>query len=201
VARLFQLAFGITALLTSLSAPISAQDVIQCKDGRSYKGRIVAEIPSTNLTLRDLAGHHHSIAWEDIRIIKRGEWPGRKSAGFSWALSFFGGFGMGQFYNGDHAKGVVMALTAIGSFVWLQKTDESLATFGASSLLVADWVWGFLDAPFRTHSINRANGYVKLNQSERVGWQASDVCASTQQTEVGQSFELKIWVSAVNFQF
>jgi TM2 domain-containing membrane protein YozV len=163
--------------LWALDCP--AQDVVHTKNGGIFEGRIVEEMPNVPLVIQDMAGNRHRISWEDIDRIYRGEWRGKKSATTSWALSFFLAPGIGQFYNGDNAKGIAM-LCAYAGGIGLSLRVEDAPWFGAL-VIVCDWVWSFIDAPLRSASINRQRDYLAADVTLSPGryyalsWQENEV--------------------------
>jgi len=181
-------------------ADCPAQDVVHTKDSCMFKGRIVEEIPNVRLVIRDIAGNRHIISWEKIDRIERGERNGKKSAMFSWenidgvergkrhgeksatlswALSFFLLPSLGQFYNGDYAKGIAMLLAFAGGFALILEV-ENTPWFG-ELVIFGDWIWSFIDAPLRSASINRQRDYAAVDMTPSPGryyaisWQENEV--------------------------
>lgn len=97
---------------------------------------------------------------------------GYKNPVLSWALSCLVFPGTGQFYNGDDSRGAVMAGTAaagltyaIASFShhFMRPTshsgdDGSMVDAIVAIIVIADWAWSSVDAPRRSHAINRERG-------------------------------------------
>lgn len=146
-------------LSTFFATGLKAQDVIYTKDGSMYKGPIVEEVPNVRIVIQDIAGNQHSVQWDNIDRIMRGEWTGKKSATLSWALSFFLLPGLGQFYNGDNGKGAIMLVLGIGGGTMMLASDDPDVVGYGALIYLGDWIWSFIDAPIRSASINRTRGY------------------------------------------
>ncbi len=153
----------LSLLLLALAAParVEAEDAVHHKDGSITRGRIIEEIPGENVTVRDRAGNTHVISLDEVASIERDlpEPGGKKSGVGSFLLSFLVFPGVGQFYNGDMAKGGVMMGLAAGAIAVIASTDVRSMEVTGSSLLIGDWIWSAIDAPISSNRINRERGY------------------------------------------
>jgi len=94
--------------------------------------------------------------------------------GLSFGLSFLYP-GIGQFYNGQVGKGVVMTVLATGSLVTMigvagsvdvnsDTSDGQAIAVGAAALVyTVTWIWGMIDAPISAGAINRRNQALSWN--------------------------------------
>jgi hypothetical protein len=160
-------AIGLAWLLASvLSAcvvtPCRAQDVVTTKDSTEFKGRIVEEAPGSHLVIRTMGGEVDTISWDNVGVIRRGEWPGKKSPWLAWGLSFVLLPGMGQFYNGDVGKGIAFSVVGLASTVMMiageESSDDALGALGGM-LFLGSWIASWVEAPIRSSAINRQRGY------------------------------------------
>ena len=101
------------------------------------------------------------------------EYRHRSPAGAFW-LSFLYP-GIGQFYNGQVGKGVVMSVLFTGSFVTMAAigsstdssgyiSDSDATVVGVSAIvLVGTYIWSLIDAPVSASAINRRNQPLSWN--------------------------------------
>ena len=71
--------------------------------------------------------------------------------------------GLGQHYNGQHAKGVIIEVGVVGGMIYAvggavsaDETDESMGNFAIGALVyMGSYIWGIIDAPITAGKINR----------------------------------------------
>lgn len=178
----------IVASVATGHAQTMMQDVVYLKDGSVVRGIIIEQVPGVSVKIRTADGNIFVYQIENIEKLTKekpygapaGDLRGEKSPGVAWLLSFLVP-GVGQHYNGDYTKGVIMHVTYIGGFAlavgagtrdyrnWYQNWDpygnpydqwdrysENTAwLYVGTSLMLSTWIWSQVDAALSAGTINR----------------------------------------------
>jgi hypothetical protein len=165
-------------------AVVAYRDVVYLNNGSVVRGVIVEQTPNVSLKIQTADGSVFVYQMAEVTKIGReavqmtsalgpGRLPGEKSPALAWALSALFP-GIGQYYNGDIAKGVAMNILYVGGWVMYGVGLTSYATptcsyysckYNSSGLTVAyvglgvvtvTWVLSMIDAPLRAAAFNAA---------------------------------------------
>ena len=176
--------FVLLTCLTLMTSPALAQqiqqmeDVVHLKNGGLIRGTIIEQIPGESLKIQTRAGNVFVYTMDEIAKISKepvmrmqGHIGAKKKnpwLAFGLSAIIIGG---GQFYNGQHAKGVAqlggvilgfgLMLSAIEDDYeniygdWIDPDDDyGRAAFGAL-LFLGSSLWSMIDAPISANRINR----------------------------------------------
>lgn len=162
------------------SQDAALQDVLYLKDGSIIRGTVIEHIPGQSVRIRSAAGDVFVYQMSEIERDTKEESAGtlptrsRKEPVVACALSIFVP-GLGQCYNGQYAKGVLMfVLFVFGGFVMVLSSigdimdsnrDEAIHPGGtlAAIIFFGTWLWSVIDAPISASRINRKNGWTSLD--------------------------------------
>lgn len=180
----FVLLTCLTALMTSPALAQQIQpmeDVVHLKNGGLIRGTIIEQIPGESLKIQTRDGNVFVYTMDEIAKISKepvmrmqGHIGAKKKnpwLAFGLSALITGG---GQFYNGQHTKGVAQlggvvlgfGLMLPGSFGaiedddeniygdWVDPDDDGITAFGAL-LLLGSSLWSMIDAPISANRINR----------------------------------------------
>ncbi len=175
----FLVTFLLAAVVLSLVPnPADAQeleDVVYLKDGSILRGTIVETVPDESILIRTRDGNQFRISWDRIErmtkepvvaapptaqpVVRVVE--GRKSPGLAFFLSFLI-TGLGQGYNGQWAKGLLMFGGVVTGYTIMINNaadcadyDECGAVTAGAVLVGGLWLWSWIDAPLTASAINR----------------------------------------------
>lgn len=174
----------LTCLMALMTSPALAQqiqqmeDVVHLKNGGLIRGTIIEQIPGESLKIQTRDGNVFvytmdeiaKISKEPVMRMQRHIGVKKKNPWLAFGLSALitGG---GQFYNGQHAKGVAQLGGVILGFGlmfsgieddyediygdWIDPDgDDGRAAFGAL-LFLGSSLWSMIDAPISANRINR----------------------------------------------
>lgn len=163
-----------------LSQDAALQDVLYLKNGSVIRGVIIEQIPGQSVKIRTADGSVFVYQMSEIERIAKEE-PGktmptkaRKEPVVACALSIFLP-GLGQFYNGQYAKGALMLGAFIAGALFMlvayvgdimeSNHDEAIHPQGTLGALIffGTWIWSVIDAPISASKINRKNGWTSLD--------------------------------------
>jgi TM2 domain-containing membrane protein YozV len=155
------------------------QDIVYLKNGSIIRGDIVEQVPGQSIKIRTADGSVFVYQMGEVEKITKeapvtSEAPkpikSRKEPALACVMSILLP-GLGQFYNGEAAKGaimlgasvfgVVLMASAINDELWTSQDSDAKGTFGAMIFLGA-WLWSVIDAPISASKINRENGWTSL---------------------------------------
>jgi len=185
------LVFSLLSLATSTSFGQQAvQDVVYLKDGSIVRGVIIEQVPNVSLKLKTRDGSIFVYNMDSILKITKEPYlvglheenmRGHKSPGVAFVLSFVFP-GLGQYYNGDVAKGVIQEVVYIGGWTMFFIMGEEEICYGGNYWdgqyyqgveycvnETTDWyyiglgvaigahIWSMIDAPISASNINEKN--------------------------------------------
>lgn len=161
-------------------------DVVYLKNGSTVRGVIIEQTPNVSLRVQTMDGSVYAYPMSEVVKIGResiqvatppppGRLPGEKSPALAWFFSFLVP-GIGQYYNGDVAKGVIMNVLYFGGFAtyvaaittynnscvyyynYSCTPSPGMYTLAWVGLGVATgtWVWSMIDAPVSASARNAA---------------------------------------------
>ena len=163
-------------VMTSPAFAQQMEDVVHLKNGGLIRGIIIEQIPGESLKIKTRDGNVFVYAMDEVAKMSKEPVMGmrghigakKKNPWIAFGLSATGG---GQFYNGQHSKGVAQlggvilgielmdsALeddykTRSGDLVDPDDDDEKGA-FGFL-LCLGSYLWSIIDAPISANSINQ----------------------------------------------
>lgn len=154
-------------LVSTTLAQQPMQDVVYLKDGSVIRGMIVEQVPNVSVKIQTREGNVfvykmeniQKMTKEPIRGMGMGQMSGtgQKSPALAFVLSFLVP-GVGQYYNGEVAKGIIQEAAFVGGLVlYIQGVndyDDTLQAIGGFDLMAA-WIWSMIDAPLSANRINR----------------------------------------------
>lgn len=158
---LFLLFFSISAI-----AQQNYDDVVYLKNGSVIRGVIVEQVPNVSLKLQTKDGNIFVYKMEEVERITKEQAQGfdqqseyyagsEKSPGLAFALSFLIP-GLGQYYNGDIVKGVVMnSLYVTGLVISFTVGYEEYEWLGVGlGIALGTSIWSMIDAPICASNYN-----------------------------------------------
>jgi TM2 domain-containing membrane protein YozV len=189
-----------------LQAQQAYEEVVYLKDGSIIRGTIIEQVPNISVKIRTRDGNVFVYPMNDILKITK-ELPLRskpeptgyryRSPGLAFLFSFLFP-GIGQYYNGSVAKGIIqeaLYLTGMsfmifltyqyreyeyydygwGGYNYYYEDYEELSTwfYVGLSLSSAAWIWSMIDAPTTAAALNRRNArkfghLMEINAGRRV---------------------------------
>lgn len=168
--------FIITILLTffclvpNLFAQTSMDDVVYLKDGSVIRGMIIEQIPNVSIKLQTRDGN--IFVYPMGKIEKMTKEPSLrqqtqikqvKNPTTAFLLSFFIP-GLGQYYNGEVEKGIIMDVIYVGGVVLALTAgisdtyyyDEITGWYYVGlGMAVGSGIWSMIDAPTSANRINK----------------------------------------------
>lgn len=155
------------------------QDVVYLKNGSIIRGVIIEQVPGQSIKIRTADGSLFVYQMSEVEKITKeapvtSEAPkptkSRKEPVLACVLSFLLP-GLGQFYNGEAAKGAIMLgaglcgmalmMSSISDELWTSRQSNEKGTLGLM-IFVGAWVWSIVDAPISASKINQKNGWTSL---------------------------------------
>jgi TM2 domain-containing membrane protein YozV len=182
------LAFTFLFLITfALFAQERMQDVVYLKDGSIIHGTIIEQVPNVSIKIQTRDQNIFVYSIENILKITKEpikglygneeDVRGYKSPGLAFALSFLFP-GIGQYYNGDIAKGVIQSVLYAGGwtlfftcgwewesyeywtgmdYAWSENEIQTPWLWIGLSLASGSAIWSMIDAPISANAINKRN--------------------------------------------
>ncbi len=175
-------------LLMTTFAQQNYDDVVYLKNGSVIRGIIIEQVPNVSLKLQTKDGNIFVYKMEEVEKMTKELAQGyneqseyysgpEKSPGLAFALSFLIP-GLGQYYNGDIVKGVVMnALYVTGWVIYFTAGYEEYDYYYYYYEEETDWlyvglgialgtsIWSMIDAPICASNYNDN----LRNQKQRYG--------------------------------
>jgi TM2 domain-containing membrane protein YozV len=156
------------------------RDVVYLKNGSVVRGLITEQTPNVALKIQSADGNVYVFQMSEVEKLGREAAPAarlseqdivaqEKSPAVAWVLSFLIP-GIGQYYNGDIAKGVVMNVLYFGgwtmyavaftrsttctyNFCYTNSSSNTLAWVGLG-VATGTWIWSMIDAPISASAHN-----------------------------------------------
>lgn len=166
-------------VMTSQAFAQQMEDVIHLKNGGLVRGTIIEQIPGESLRIQTRDGNVFVYTMDEIAKISkepvmkmRGQIEVQKKdpwLAFYLSLLIPGG---GQFYNGQHSKGVAQlggSILGIGLVVSalednyeiygiiVDPDDDDRAAVSGLLLFFGSYLWSIIDAPISANRINQQN--------------------------------------------
>ena len=154
------------------------EDVLYLKDGSIVRGVVIEQIPGESLKIRTQGGSVFVYTMDEITKMTKEPLMGigpsmgtKKEPWLAFGLSFLIP-GAGQFYNGQHSKGVVqLGAVVLGWGLMISAVEDNYEVYGdmydpddddgSAGLGVLLWLggtlWSWIDAPISANRINREN--------------------------------------------
>ncbi len=177
-------------------------DVVYLKNGSVIRGVIIEQVPNVSLKLQTKDGNIFVYKMEEVERITKELAQGyneqseyyagsEKSPALAWGLSFLIP-GLGQYYNGDIVKGVIMNVLYVGGMVmyyaggyedvtyvdyyydyyyqeyyyyYYTVEEETAWLYVGLGLAAGTWIWSQIDAPICASNYNDN----LRNQKQRYG--------------------------------
>ena len=171
--------FFVLILAPSVFGQGQMEDVLYLKDGSVIRGTIIEQIPNVSIKIQTRDRSEFVYKMEEVSRITREQAVGmaaygtteKKSPVLAFCLSFVVP-GLGQYYNGDIAKGVIQDVMYVGGWVlfYTEDTETNWSWVGLGMVLGSE-VWSMIDAPISASRINKraAQSYGHLLEWDQGG--------------------------------
>ena len=161
--RYVMIIIALMMTLSSLYAQGYLQDIVYMKDGTIIRGTILERIPFETLKIRTADGNELILNINDVTKTQKElppdlqtELPSEKSPELAFFLSIIPS--LGQYYNGQYVKGMIMTSIHICGVVMVRSNEDAenndLESLG-EVIVAGNWLWSLIDAPISATKINR----------------------------------------------